>query len=124
MDGWGDKNSKDYIKGAHAYAVKDVKYGKEVIVSDPHYSDYEIKVPWDVFQNWVINFVFSFKDEKTKQDYKKMLPANFDNFVKDFKKLDEDLKNKTLSNNEAYKRGRELLMKDEDIELLISLYNY
>lgn len=123
MDGWGDKNSKDYIRGAHAYAVKDIKYGKEVIVSDPHYSEHEIKVPWNIFKEWAVNFVFSFEDEKTKQDYKKMFPVNFDNFVKDFKKFDEDLKNGTLSNDEAYKRGRELLMKDEDIELLISLYS-
>lgn len=123
-DGWGNKDTKDYIKGGHAYAVKDFIPGKEVIVSDPHYSEHEIKVPWDVFKEWSIDFVFSFKNETIKQDYKKILPKNLDNYIKDYKKLREDIKNKKLSNEEAYKKGKELLMKDEDIKLIIDFYTH
>ncbi len=123
MDGWGDKNSKDYIRGAHAYAVKDIKYGKEVIVSDPHYSEHEIKVPWNIFKEWAANFVFSFKDEKTKQDYNKILPRNFDNYIKKYKEFCNDLKNQKISKEDIYRKGKDLLMKDEDIKLLISLYS-
>lgn len=78
FDGYGDKNSKDYIHGGHAYAIKEVKYGKEVIITDPHYSDYDIKLPWDVFIEYVQDIVFSFKDDKTQQQFKTQLPKNYE----------------------------------------------
>lgn len=122
LEGWGDENSKDSLKGKHAYAIKDIKYGKEVIVSDPHYSDYEIKVPWDIFQKWVINLVFSFKDEKTKQNYEKLLPSDFDTYLKKYKNFNEEIKKQEKTKEEYLKMGKELQIPVKDLEIMIDLY--
>ncbi len=90
--GHGDEKSKDYIHGSHAYAIKSIDYGKEVVLSDPHYSDYEIKVPWNAFTDLVRDITFSAKDDKTIQELTNNLPQNYDKLIKDSKeKFEKEL---------------------------------
>ncbi len=94
---YGNKNTKNYIHGGHAYAIKKISYGKEVVLSDPHYSDYEIKIPWQVFTEELINITFSFKDTKTEQQFKRnALPPNYEYNLKkskdNFEKALEEIK--------------------------------
>ena len=79
--GWGDENTKDYVHGGHAYAIKEVKVGKHVVLSDPHYSDYEIKMPWDEFSNMVRIVNFLYEDNSSKETFEKILPNNLDDYI-------------------------------------------
>ena len=102
FDGFGDENSKDHVHGGHAYAIKDLTYGKEVILRDPHYSDYEIKLKWKDFVNLVQDITFSFKDNNTEKRLKEQLPQNFEQKLEKNEKEYSDLKNKLfpfLKNN-------------------------
>ena len=73
------QNTKNYIHGGHAYAIKKLNYGKEVILSDPHYSNYEIKIPWQIFTEEVMDITYSFKDTKNEQQFKKnALPPKYE----------------------------------------------
>lgn len=98
---YGDKNTKNYIHGGHAYAIKKLNYGKEVILSDPHYSNYEIKIPWQIFTEEVMDITYSFKDTKNEQQFKKnALPPKYeynlkksqDNFDKAVNEILQNLK--------------------------------
>ena len=84
LGGYGDKSSKDYLREAHAYAIKSLEYGKEVVVTDPYNSDYDIKVPWDDFARLVKDIEFSFKDTKTAQSLKRILPHNYEINIKKY----------------------------------------
>lgn len=80
---YGNKETKNYLHGGHAYAIKSINYGKEVILTDPHYSNYNIKVPWKVFTEEVMDITFSFKDKKTEQEFNKnALPKNYEHNLK------------------------------------------
>lgn len=94
---YGDKATKNYLHGGHAYSIKAVNYGKEVILTDPHYSDYDIKVPWKVFTEEVMDITFSFKDNKTEKEFNKnALPKNYEYNLKKSKKQNDELTKKLL----------------------------
>ncbi len=97
LDGYGDAESKDYIHGSHAYAIKNINYGKEVVLSDPHYSDYEIKVQWNTFIDLVKSITFSAKDDKTAQQLVNSLPSGYDEQIK--------------SSNEKFEKARDEILK-------------
>jgi hypothetical protein len=99
--GYGDKNSKDYIHGGHAYAIKRFDYGKNVIISDPYNSDHEIKVPWNIFTQYTDNINFSFKDGKIKEQIKNVLPKDFETYVKQDKENSNIQFNKLIQQSEA-----------------------
>lgn len=91
VQSYGNKKSKNYIHGGHAYAIKTISKGKEVILTDPHYSNYEIKVPWKVFKELVIDITVSYKDQKTEQQFKSnALPKNYE---QNLKKIDKEFEN-------------------------------
>ena len=120
-EGWGNKNTKDYIHGGHAYAIKKISYGKEVIIIDPHYSDYEIKIPWQIFNNLVDNITYSFKDSVTLQSLKKTLPKNYEINAKNLKeklnkmKEDEDkqLKEELIAINKKKEENEKRWAEEE-----------
>lgn len=74
---YGDSDSKNYIHSSHAYTLKNFKYGKEVTLIDPYYSDYEIKIPWNAFKKNVSELVMSFKDDDAKNTINRYLPSNY-----------------------------------------------
>ena len=71
--GYGNPESKDYIKRNHAYAIKDFDCGETVSLLDPHYPDYEIKLDWEVFEKFVRDINLSFKDDKTEKQFMKVV---------------------------------------------------
>lgn len=93
--GYGNKNSKNYIHGGHAYAIKDINYGKQVTLTDPHYSDYEIKIPYEKFKEFLNRITFTFKDANTKAQFNQSaLPINYEKKVKASKEnFDKEMKN-------------------------------
>lgn len=114
--GYGDENSKDYIHGGHAYAIKEFEYGKDIVISDPHYSDYEIKVPWKIFNEMVQNISFSFKDHNTKERLQNVLPKNIDNYIKKTKEYYKQ------SEKERADKLKEIMKKaknEDDLKALI-----
>lgn len=80
---WGNKNSKNRIHDGHAYAIKTVTYGKNVVLTDPHYSNYDIVVPWKVFIEHIRDISFSFKNSQEKSRFEKNgLPKNYESNLK------------------------------------------
>ena len=74
------------LRERHAYAIKNIKYGKEIIITDPHDSEIEIKVPWEDFFEHTRRITFSFKDSETVQAFKKeALPANYEKMLEKYK---------------------------------------
>ena len=112
MEGWGTKGSKDYIHGGHAYAIKNVNYGKDVTITDPHYSDYEIKIPWQVFNDLVENIIYSFKDSLTLQSLKNVLPKNYEINAKNLK----DKMNKTKEEEDKQLKEELIAMQEKHIK--------
>ena len=113
--GWGDENTKDYVHGGHAYAIKEVKVGKHVVLSDPHYSDYEIKMPWDEFSNMVRIVNFLYEDNSSKETFEKILPNNLDDYInrcREYYYNQEIERNKKF--NEAFQKAKELNLSPED----------
>ena len=100
FNGYGDENSKDYIHGGHAYAIKDIVYGKEVILTDPHYSDYEIKMPYDKFKELVGHIIFSFKNSQVEKQFKNS-------------GLPQDYEKKNKRSKENYRIAVEKMQKEE-----------
>lgn len=97
---YGNKNSKNRIHDGHAYAIKSVNYGKNVVLTDPHYSDYDITIPWKVFMEHVRDINFSFKDSNEKARFEKnALPQNYELNLQKSKNEIEEFQNKILQKN-------------------------
>ena len=77
-DMFGMRDDNDLAHGFHAYAVKEITSGKEVVVIDPYHSDKEIKIPWKKFVEDVESLYISSTSEDTKKQVEKqVLPENY-----------------------------------------------
>ena len=94
IDGDNNKKSKDYIHSGHAYAIKDIEYGKEVILTDPMDSSYEIKLPYDKFKQHVRHIMLSFKNSQIEELFKNnALPLDYE-IKRNKRQIDRDERQK------------------------------
>lgn len=99
---YGNKNSKNRIHDGHAYAIKSVTYGKNIVLTDPHYSDYDITIPWKVFMEHVRDINFSFKDSNQKVMFEKhVLPKNYEQNLQKSKNEIEEFKKRILQEDNS-----------------------
>lgn len=97
LEDLGSQKGKNYIHGGHAYAIKSLNKGKSVTLIDPHYSNYEIKVPWNVFKELLIDITLTYKDKKTEQQFRtKALPKNYEFIISKSDKFFQNEVNKLL----------------------------
>ena len=111
IGGYGDENTNDYIHGHHAYAIKDFQYGKEVTLINPYISNYDIKIPWQIFLEHIYTINLSCKDTKTENIINGLLPKNYQ---KDYKKYFEQLRQTHRERWEKYNQEQEVKKAEEE----------
>lgn len=85
-----DKN--DPVHGGHAYAIKNIDFGKEVVVVDPYHADQEIRIKWNKFVGDVESLFVTSKNEDYKKILESKLPKNYEEVIlKDSRARKEDL---------------------------------
>ena len=87
--------------------------GKTELKSNSHTQDFETQENWK--KDWL-------SDEKTKQNYKKLLPSDFDTYLKKYKNFNEEIKKQEKTKEEYLKMGKELQIPMKDLEIMIDLY--
>ena len=103
-DLFGQRAEDDVVHGSHAYAIKRLTYGKEVVVIDPYHADEEIKIPWKKFIDDVETIFAEGEDDKTNEELKQALPKDYDEVIR----KDREERKLTLKNiNEEIKALQE-----------------
>lgn len=101
----GNRYENEEIHGNHAYAIKKINYGKEVIIIDPYHSDKEIKLTWDKFLEHVESIYTSVQNKKVKNDVYKALPVNYEQkYRKNTELLHKERKNNQLQYQKEHER--------------------
>ena len=71
----------DPVHGNHAYAIKNIEYGKSVTVIDPYHTDKEIKLSWKKFMYDVERITIASKDNVTKKELENLIPQQLKNEI-------------------------------------------
>lgn len=71
----------DPIHGNHAYAIKNIEYGKSVTVIDPYHADKEIKLSWKKFLYDIERITISAKDNSVKNELESLIPQQLKNEI-------------------------------------------
>ena len=74
----GERYKQEEIHGNHAYAIKKIDYGKEVIIIDPYHSNKEIKLTWNKFLEHVESIYTSVQNTNVKKELYKALPIDYE----------------------------------------------
>lgn len=130
-DAFGSRDKDDPVHGNHAYAIKNIDYGRSVTVIDPFNTDKEINLGWDKFINDVETVFAAGQDDKTTDEMKHSLPENYFELrqksitdrletIKANKLKHEELNNR-IKQNEINQEVNEILERlkflENDIEL-------
>lgn len=71
----------DPVHGNHAYAIKNIEYGKSVTVIDPYHADKEIKLSWKKFLYDVERITISSKDNSVKNELESLISQQLKNEI-------------------------------------------
>ena len=121
-DMFGIRDDNDQVHGFHAYAIKEISYGKEVVVIDPYHTDKEIKLPWKKFVEDVESLYISSQNEDTKKQVENYaLSENYEvKYQQHLNKL-ADARENTLKELEELKNKQKL--RDNEFKLEDCLNN-
>ena len=113
-----DKN--DSVHGGHAYAIKNIDFGKEVVVVDPYHADQEIRIKWNKFVGDVESLFVTSKNEDYKKTLESKLPKNYEEIIrKDSKDRKEDIaqiKEEARQRKEEYEQLKQQQEYERDME--------
>ena len=94
----------DPVHGNHAYAIKNIEYGKSVTVIDPYHTDKEIKLSWKKFMYDVERVTIATKDNAVKNKLESLIPQ----------KLKEEM---AEAGREAAKINDETVQRQKDVKI-------